>query len=66
MYNLFNIIFRRVFYLVEYYCLDMIVVLFKILCLYFDFMYKFNNYEFNKEFKKVDLLEFKFEFEKDV
>lgn len=43
MYNLFNIIFRRVFYLVEYYCLDMIVVLFKILCLYFDFMYKFKN-----------------------
>lgn len=43
MYNLFNIIFRRVFYLVEYYCLDMIVVLFKILCLYFVFMYKFKN-----------------------
>lgn len=43
MYNLFNIIFRRVFYLVEYYCLDMIVVLFKILYLCFDFMYKLKN-----------------------
>lgn len=43
MYNLFNIIFRRVFYLVEYYCLDMIVVLFKFLYLCFDFMYKLKN-----------------------
>lgn len=43
MYNLFNIIFRRVFYLVEYYCLDMIVVLFKFLYLCFDFRYKLKN-----------------------
>lgn len=59
MYNLPNIIFRRVSHLVEHHCLDMTAVLFKISCLHFDSMYKFNNHELNKEFKKVDSLEFK-------
>lgn len=117
MYNLPNIIFRRVSHLVEHHCLDMTAVLFKISCLHFDSMYKFKNlfkrnnkndkfivfvsfrmmhvvthemylnylacffvsiktvmvqvfysrnHELNKEFKKVDSLEFKLEFEKDV
>lgn len=40
MYNLPNIIFRRVSHLVEYHCLDMTAVLLKILYLHFDSMYK--------------------------
>lgn len=119
MYNLPNIIFRRVSHLVEHHCLDMTAVLFKFSYLRFDSMYKLKNlfkrnnkndkfivfvsfrmmhvvthemylnylacffvsiktvmvqvfymysrnHELNKEFKKVDSLEFKLEFEKDV
>lgn len=44
MYNLPNIIFRRVSHLVEYHCLNMAAVSFKILYLHFDSMYKFKQY----------------------